>query len=46
LYKWVPEISSWREALFSGHFGEWNSVFKGLADLKNIFKDLYVIFAS
>ena len=23
LYHWVPEISSWREALFSGHFGEW-----------------------
>lgn len=22
LYKWVPEIASWREALFSGHFGE------------------------
>ncbi|PCH43876.1 hypothetical protein WOLCODRAFT_90572 [Wolfiporia cocos MD-104 SS10] len=21
LYKWVPEISNWREALFSGHFG-------------------------
>lgn len=21
LYHWVPEISSWREALFSGHFG-------------------------
>ena len=22
LYRWVPEISGWREALFSGHFGE------------------------
>ncbi|KAI0779988.1 Sodium/hydrogen exchanger family-domain-containing protein [Fomes fomentarius] len=22
LYKWVPEIANWREALFSGHFGE------------------------
>ncbi|KAI0819315.1 Sodium/hydrogen exchanger family-domain-containing protein [Trametes gibbosa] len=22
LYKWVPEIATWREALFSGHFGE------------------------
>ena len=22
LYHWVPEISSWKEALFSGHFGE------------------------
>ncbi|KIM37934.1 hypothetical protein M413DRAFT_448196 [Hebeloma cylindrosporum] len=22
LYKWIPEITSWREALFSGHFGE------------------------
>lgn len=21
LYKWVPEIKGWREALFSGHFG-------------------------
>ncbi|GAW01797.1 Na+ H+ antiporter Nha1 [Lentinula edodes] len=21
LYKWIPEISSWQEALFSGHFG-------------------------
>jgi len=21
LYKWIPEISTWREALFSGHFG-------------------------
>lgn len=21
LYKWVPEIANWREALFSGHFG-------------------------
>ncbi|KAJ7466509.1 Sodium/hydrogen exchanger family-domain-containing protein [Mycena latifolia] len=21
LYKWVPEITSWREALFTGHFG-------------------------
>lgn len=23
LYHWVPEISDWREALFSGHFGTW-----------------------
>jgi sodium/hydrogen antiporter len=22
LFPWVPEITSWREALFSGHFGE------------------------
>jgi NhaP-type Na+/H+ or K+/H+ antiporter len=22
LYRWVPEISNWKEALFSGHFGE------------------------
>lgn len=22
LYKWVPEINGWREALFTGHFGE------------------------
>ncbi|PPQ68203.1 hypothetical protein CVT25_015035 [Psilocybe cyanescens] len=22
LYRWIPEISSWREALFSGHFGK------------------------
>jgi len=21
LYKWIPEIGTWREALFSGHFG-------------------------
>lgn len=21
LYPWIPEIESWREALFSGHFG-------------------------
>ena len=21
LYKWIPEIASWRQALFSGHFG-------------------------
>lgn len=21
LYKWIPEITSWRQALFSGHFG-------------------------
>jgi len=21
LYKWIPEIDTWREALFSGHFG-------------------------
>jgi sodium/hydrogen antiporter len=21
LFRWVPEITSWREALFSGHFG-------------------------
>ncbi|KAI0268670.1 Cation/H+ exchanger [Gloeopeniophorella convolvens] len=21
LYKWIPEIENWREALFSGHFG-------------------------
>lgn len=21
LYKWIPEISTWKEALFSGHFG-------------------------
>lgn len=22
LYRWVPEISGWREALFCGHFGK------------------------
>lgn len=22
LYKWIPEITTWREALFSGHFGK------------------------
>ena len=34
LYHWVPEISSWREALFSGHFGELyltRLVFTGIA---------------
>ena len=23
LFKWIPEINGWREALFSGHFGTW-----------------------
>ena len=23
LYKWVPEILNWKEALFCGHFGEY-----------------------
>ncbi|KAJ3794738.1 Sodium/hydrogen exchanger family-domain-containing protein [Lentinula aff. detonsa] len=23
LYKWIPEIDSWQEALFSGHFGSY-----------------------
>lgn len=22
LYRWIPEISGWKEALFSGHFGK------------------------
>ena len=22
LYRWIPEIQTWREAAFSGHFGE------------------------
>lgn len=22
LYKWVPEVKTWKEALFTGHFGE------------------------
>jgi hypothetical protein len=22
LYRWIPEIATWKEALFSGHFGE------------------------
>ena len=25
LYHWVPEIASWKEALFAGHFGEYRS---------------------
>lgn len=25
LYRFVPEIASWKEALFSGHFGKWFS---------------------
>ena len=24
LYHWVPEIDGWKEALFSGHFGEFS----------------------
>ncbi|KAJ3514637.1 hypothetical protein NLJ89_g2266 [Agrocybe chaxingu] len=27
LYRWIPEIQSWREALFSGHFGKAGSPF-------------------
>jgi NhaP-type Na+/H+ or K+/H+ antiporter len=27
LYKFIPEIASWREALFSGHFGKQLSVY-------------------
>jgi sodium/hydrogen antiporter len=23
LYPWIPEIETWREAVFSGHFGEY-----------------------
>lgn len=23
IYKWVPDIKDWREALFCGHFGSW-----------------------
>ena len=34
LYKWIPEITSWREALFSGHFG---ICFLCLGDLKLTF---------
>lgn len=30
LYSWVPEISGWREALFSGHFGAFFQIFKGI----------------
>ncbi|KAK0447897.1 Cation/H+ exchanger [Desarmillaria tabescens] len=26
LYKWIPEIKTWREALFSGHFGMYMGV--------------------
>jgi len=26
LFKFIPEISSWKEALFSGHFGECNII--------------------
>ncbi len=25
LFKWVPEITTWQEALFSGHFGRFGS---------------------
>lgn len=24
LYRWIPEIPSWQDALFSGHFGEYS----------------------
>lgn len=24
LYKWIPEIATWKEALFSGHFGAYD----------------------
>lgn len=27
LYKFIPEIASWKEALFSGHFGSEDVVF-------------------
>jgi NhaP-type Na+/H+ or K+/H+ antiporter len=27
LYRWIPEIKTWREALFSGHFGTFESQF-------------------
>ncbi|KAI0318264.1 Sodium/hydrogen exchanger family-domain-containing protein [Amylostereum chailletii] len=30
LYKWIPEIRSWREALFSGHFGAQSLVRMGV----------------
>ena len=30
IYRWVPEISDWREALFSGHFGTCSIIFAGL----------------
>ncbi|KAK0199728.1 Cation/H+ exchanger, partial [Desarmillaria ectypa] len=26
LYRWIPEIGSWREALFVGHFGAWQTL--------------------
>lgn len=30
LYKWVPEIHDWREALVCGHFGPVSTVHSGL----------------
>ena len=35
LYKWIPEITSWKEALFSGHFGKFGSAC-GHKQLKNV----------
>ena len=35
LYKWIPEITSWREALFSGHFGEIFSTVVSMTALAN-----------
>lgn len=26
LYRWIPEVNTWREALFTGHFGKSTSV--------------------
>lgn len=36
LYRWVPEIEDWREALFSGHFGKFNL---------NILRSLLILFS-
>ncbi|KAH0827507.1 Sodium/hydrogen exchanger family-domain-containing protein [Lanmaoa asiatica] len=30
LYRWVPEIMSWREALFAGHFGTANAIIRAI----------------
>ncbi|KAF8221515.1 Sodium/hydrogen exchanger [Tricholoma matsutake] len=31
LYKWIPEIDTWQEALFSGHFGDPNNSAMGVS---------------
>lgn len=41
LYRWVPEIGTWREALFTGHFGPVRHPF--LAEAKYDFNLIYFL---